>query len=181
MLDIIAQAIDCFYRKKDYNSFKDSCRKQLELPQELKVHIMEQGLDLVEKPHKNTPAGEWKINFGNYKYGEFDATFSTVLKISKVAPLFYVQHEFEVQNKDENAIDRNLKGYSGLGYILNQGDLYYEQIAPILTKKGYTELSYADMHEAVEGFEMPPDVTIFGHNVTVELLLFADIFDLCST
>ncbi len=180
MLDVITQAIDRFYTKKDYYSFKSYCKQQLELPQELENHIKQQELDLIEKPNKISPSSEWRINFGNYKNDEFDASFSTVLKISKVAPLFYIQHEFEVQNKDENAIDPCLKGSSGLGYILEQGNLYYEKISPILTQKSYTELEYADMHEAVGGFQMPEGITKFGRNVTVELLLFEDLYNICG-
>ena len=181
MLDVTTQAIDRFYRKKDYYSFKNYCKQQLDLPQELKDHIQQQEFDLIEEPNKSSPSREWRINFGNYKTGEFDASFSTVLKISKVAPLFYIQHEFEVQNKDENAIDPHLTGSSGLGYILEQGNLYYEKISPILTQKSYTELEYADMHETVEGLKMPEGVTKFGRNVTVEHLLFIDVLGICNT
>ena len=179
MLDIISKAIDQFYIKKDYYLFKENCKKQLMLFEELKSYIESHGLRLVEGNDKDSPSKEWYIHFDDYKKGEFEVSYNTILKISKVAPLFYLQHEFSVEDKDENRMTPVLDGFGGQPYTLEQAALN-DKISAILSNKGYVELGYADINEVVEGFKMPEGVTLFGPNVTVEHLLFVDIFDICN-
>ena len=45
---------------------------------------------------------------------------------------------------------------------------------------GYCQLTFAEMEEVIGGFKMPNDVKIFGKNVTVDLLLFVDVLNICS-
>ncbi len=175
MLNIVSEAIDQFYKKKDHCSLKTHCRRKLELFKEVKDCIKKHELVLIESPDKGFIARDWVVCFDDCKEGEFEASFRTIFKISKIAPVFYVKHEFSVKNKDANVFDKMLNGFSGEGYIIPQGNLHWE-IAEIFNKKGYHELTYADIIETVEGFNMPEGVTIFGPNVTVEHLLFVDIF-----
>ncbi|CAI8708686.1 MULTISPECIES: hypothetical protein [Bacillus] len=44
---------------------------------------------------------------------------------------------------------------------------------------GYTDLSYAEINEVVEGVQFPEGVTLFGPQVTVEYALFHDVLDIC--
>lgn len=179
MLVVVSNAINQFYKKKDYQAFKAGCFKYLELFKELQNYIALHNLSFDEGPQKPSPVINWYLNFGNYKKNGFEISYNTVIKISKVAPLFYIQHEFEIENKDEDRMSPLLEGSSGQPYTKKQADLH-DEVAAIFNEKGYQELMYADLTETVAGFQMPKGITIFGPNVTVELLLFADIFDLCS-
>ncbi len=179
MLAIVSKAINQFYIKHDHASFKACCEKQLKLFDELRSYIEFHKLRLIEGGDNNFVSRDWYIYFENYKKGEFEASYNTILKISKVAPLFYVLHKFSIENKDEDRMDPVLRGFDGQPYTKKQYALN-DKISSVLTQKGYTELSYADMEETVEGFKMPEGVTIFGHNVTVELLLFEDLYSICG-
>ncbi len=180
VLDIIAKAIDQFYRKRDYCSFKAGCKKQLKLFEELRHYIEVHGFGLIEGFDKNSPSKDWYINFDCYKKGEFEVSYKTKLQVSKVIPLFYVQHEFAVENKDEDRMTPKLRDSDNQPYTKRQAALH-DKISTILVNQGYCELGYADITEVVAGFKMPNGITIFGPNVTVEHLFFVDIFDICSS
>jgi hypothetical protein len=179
MLEFVSQAIDRFYRKSDHNSFKACCEKQLQLFDELRSYIELHELRLIEGGDKNFVSRDWYIHFEDYKQGEFEISYTTIIKVSKVAPLFYVLHKFAIENKDEDKMTPILRNADNQPYTKKQYALH-DKISAVLAQKGYTELSYADMEETVEGFKMPEGVTIFGHNVTVELLLFEDLYDICG-
>ena len=133
---------------------------------------------MIEGEDTDSPSRYWRVDFQDYKNGELEISYDTEFQISKVAPLFYIQHEFSVDHKNKNRVDPSLDGFCGSAYTKEQFELD-DKIRTILIKKGYHELSLFDMDEAVEGFKMPEGVTIFGHNVTVELLLFVDILNIC--
>ena len=178
MIDIISKAIDQYYRKKDYDTFRALCNKPLQLFKELKNYIKLQKFTLVEETDDDSPSRTWYIKFNDYKKGNLEISYHTIIKISKVVPAFYIQHEFSVEHKNENAIDPDLSGFGCSPYTKEQFALD-DKIRTVLVKKGYYELNLLDMDECVHGFKMPEGVTIFGQNVTVELLLFIDIYNIC--
>ena len=179
MLTIVSTAIDQFYKKNDFCSFKANCKKPLPLFEELSSYINLHKLNYVENQDQGSTSRKWYIHFEDYKQGEFEISYTTILKVSKVAPLFYIQHEFDVENKDQDRMSPTIGGFDGQPYTKKQYVLN-DKISSVLTQNGYTELSFADMEETVEGFKMPKGVTIFGHNVTVELLLFEDLYSICG-
>lgn len=180
MLDIVVNAIDQYYKKKNHTLFKACCAKSLSLFQELRNYIELHKLTLIEGPDKKTtPARSWYIKYKDYKQGEFEVSYKTILKISKLVPVFYVHHEFDVKSKDNNCIEQNLGGFSDQAYTKQQLSLH-DKIKEILVKNGYKELSYTAISEAIQEFKMPethfwPDVY-----VTVDDLLFRDIYTICS-
>ncbi|PHG25620.1 hypothetical protein COI43_28150, partial [Bacillus pseudomycoides] len=54
-----------------------------------------------------------------------------------------------------------------------------QMINKTLKLGGYTDLSYAEINEVVEGVQFPEGVTLFGPQVTVEYALFHDVLDIC--
>ena len=72
-------------------------------------------------------------------------------------------------------LEPELKGWDGQAFTLQQFDLA-EEIVRVLGEKNYHEIMYGGMIEAVEVFKIPAWITNLGRNVTVEHLLFMDIF-----
>jgi hypothetical protein len=180
MLNIIKKAINRFYIKKDYIAFKKLCEQSLPLFRELKECLDSPKLILSEGGDLNDyPSRSWYINFSNYKKNEFEIEYKTILKISKVTPIFNIQHEFDVPHKNKDSISPSLGYFCDQPYTKEQAELHNE-IVSALRQKGYFELKKSDMDEVVEGFKMPEGVTIFGEDITVALLLFVDVLDICS-
>lgn len=179
MLDIVAQAIDRFYTKKEHDAFKVACAKQMELSEEIKACIERNGLYLNGEYDHNYPSIRWSVDFAKYKKGKFKISYRTVLQISKVTRLFHIQHEFEIKNRDKKRIAPSLDEYGDEPYCKKQRE-FAKEVSSLLKKRGYCELSSSDMGEVVTGFEKPEGVAILGSQITVEHLLFSDLFEMCN-
>jgi len=180
MLDLIKCAIDNYYVCNNYQLFKERCNLSLNLPEELALYVKHNNIKLIQGGVlKDDPSREFYIHFKKYKKNEFEIEYTTRLIISRVTPVFNIQHEFDVEHKNIDRIDPKLGYYNDNPYTKQQTELHNE-IAKVLTQKGYIELKHADMNEVVEGFKIPKDVTIFGKDITVETLLFRDVLDLCG-
>lgn len=179
MLNVVDDTINRIYRKKDYKFFVSKCCEELELPKELDNYIKEQSYKLIGIIDNQNPSRRWYCYFNDFVKGEFRVSYKTMFEISKIAPLFYIQHEFEVENIDYNKINPVLDGFDSQPYTKEQATFYDETVS-VLSKYGYKELSFTEMNEVVEDIKMPEDVNVFGPQVTVEHLLFNDVLDLSS-
>lgn len=179
MLEEISQLIDKIYRKKNYYILRNVCNTHLDLLNELKDYFKTKGLTSTEICDKGLPSKTWYIQLDNYEKGDFKVCYKTVLEISKLLPVFYIQHEFSVENKDINRLSPFLDGFDGQAYTKGQAELE-DKICFLLHEKGYKKLEYSEINEVVEGIEMPEDITIFGSQVTVESILFRDVLDICN-
>ena len=180
MNNLVEQTIKRIYKNRDQEFYLMRCSHKLILPDNFYLLLRNSNLSIIDfNQERITPAKSWFIEFEQFNHGEFNASFTTKLLISKLAPLFYIQHEFEVENRIKKRIEPILDGYSGMPYIIAQYN-FHEQISEVLRQGGYTELTYAEMYEVVCGLSFPEEVTIFGPQVTVEYALFHDLLDLCS-
>ena len=180
MLDIVKKAIDQFYIKKDYNSFREMCKDKLDLAPEVKDFMDKFGRNSSSSADRqNTPSKKWDICFNSYKKGMFEVSYRTILYISKVAPLFNFNHEFDVENKCKDFMESELGDYSDYPYCEDQAK-FQEMVTVSLNSRGYYQLTIAEMEEVIGGFKMPNDVKIFGKNITVDLLLFVDVLNICQ-
>lgn len=179
MLNVVEDTINRIYRKKDYKFFVTKCNEKLELPKELDNYTKEQGYKLIGIFDNQSPSRRWYCYFDDFVKGEFKVSYKTMIEISKIAPLFHIQHEFEVENRDNNKINPVLDGFDSQPYTREQAELN-DEIISVLNKYGYKELSFSEMNEVVVDIKMPEDVSVFGPQVTVEHLLFNDVLDLSS-
>lgn len=177
MLPVVSQAIEEFYVKKNYFLFKELCRKSLDLSEELKKYIKSKDITLEGDGDLLDPEGEWHVYFNSYIKGNFEVSYNTSLRISKLVPVFNVGHYYAVENKGKKTIAPVLDEGGDYPYTKTQQKLH-QMIAADLTSKGYTEVHDVDLEETVPNFKLPDGITIFGLNVTVELLLFRDIYNI---
>ena len=119
------------------------------------------------------------IEFPKLVKSTFICMFSSKIMICKILPLFYVQHEFEIENQSETKIAPVLDGFGGQAYIQEQFGLH-EEIKKSLLKENYIELSFLKMNELITHLSFREDIRLFGNQVTLEYALFHDILDLCS-
>jgi hypothetical protein len=178
MLDIVEKSIDRFYLQKDYTAFKKLCEQSFPLFEEIKKYVNRKKLTLSEgEDYKDSPSRCWAIHFDDYKKGDFEVAYKTILKVSKVAPLYYVQHEFAIKHNNK---DCTVPVLYGVGLHTKKQFALLHEIFGSLKKKGYCGLELSDMNEVVEGIDVPEGVKFFRSNITVDHLLFIDILNICS-
>ena len=100
MRDIVAKAITKYYREKDYDAFRARCKEHMELFDEIKEYTDKFGLNASSGPDApDDSSREWYIDLNGYKKGTFEIAYTTMFKISKVAPLFNINHDFYIKNR----------------------------------------------------------------------------------
>lgn len=178
MKKIVQQAIERIYLKKDYSFFNLKCLEPLGLSDDF-YELLSDGENYDELSGGSiAPSLMWYVYFKTVVKGDFKVEYTTMLEISKVAPVFHIQHQFMVDNEDPNRVSPDLDGFSGQAYSKSQFELH-EKISKYLINQGYFELTYAEMNEVVCGLEMPKGIKIFGSQITVETALFRDVFEIC--
>jgi hypothetical protein len=176
----IKAVIDRIYFNEDKDFYQKQCAGGAELDQIFHDYFSDlEGSGLVIKDvslGEVWPSKEWRIGFGESISGEFNASFETVLKISKIHPVFYTQHEFTVQNKCLEKVIPCLDGFSDEAYIMSQYN-FQEQVDKRLENLGHEKLYYPDMTEVICNLSFPEDVSVFGTQVTLEYALFHDVLN----
>lgn len=172
MHEIVANAIDQFYRKKDYSTFNALSSRPFDLPQKLKSSLNHHRLIMHEEEERVSPSKKWCMHFKDYKQDSFIISYETTLTISKVAPLFYLSHKFSAVHESFNGLV--FGDYDGQPYLAGQLALD-NKIRGFLTKSGYHGLTLLELLEAVEGFTYSK----INPHVFVNDLLFKDIYNIC--
>jgi hypothetical protein len=180
MNHLAKEAIERIYANGDRQFYRTRSLEKISLPQEVHECVKNWRLTMVEFYTAKTcwPSKKWNFCFPKVQKGEFKAEFNTILLVSKLAPLFHVQHEFTVDNQSEERI-RPLDGFFEQSFIQPQFQLG-ETLTKAFNGSGYARLTYAEMNEVVCDLSFPPGVTIFGPQVTVQYALFHDLLGICT-
>ncbi|PFR23133.1 hypothetical protein [Bacillus cereus] len=179
MNELVRKAIQHFYVNGAVNEYLLRCENKIELPKELTVFIHNAHIQTTPVNIDDIwPAEKYVFDFKPYKKENFNIDYSSTLLISKLAPVFYLQHEFSVDCPDDKSLMSTLDGYDEQAYTIQQLE-FEQQVIQSLTSKNYKQLSYAEVNEVVTDLKFPEGVTIFGPQVTVEYAMFHDVLDLC--
>jgi len=176
--ELVQKVINKVYIEQDYDYFRLKCKQGIQLTEEFYNLLATLPRYIEMGPSDVSPSKEWYVYFDKVAKEKFILKYNTVIKISKIAQVYYVQHEFEVENQDENRMGPVLDGYSGEAYCRQQFD-FHERIRQCMISNGFIELSYAEMNEVIFALSMPKGRTIFGSQMTVETALFRDVFEIC--
>lgn len=180
MNKLLNDAFKRIYINKDYQYFINKCEDKLDFSGEFNSKVRTYVKDVIEENIKGFPSQRWYFTFDHYENGEFKASYRTLLQISKIVPIFYVQHEFEVENYDSNKMCPVLDGFGTEPYIKNQAILH-EIIKEYLESAGYFEIDYSQINEVIINVENNSFNIIKGEKYTVEDLMFNDMLDLGNT
>jgi hypothetical protein len=179
MKDLVKKAVERIYDHRDYQFYLEKCQRKIDFFDVENLSLLDENVVVSEASNQEMwPSKEWSFNFGEFKKNDFEASFNTILKVSKIASVFYIQHEFSVINKVDFKIEPTLDGYSGMSYTMAQYNLH-ENLSKVFKDNDYIELSYSDIYEVLPNLNFPDGVSIFGSQVTVEYALFHDLLDLC--
>lgn len=178
MLEEIKRVVETTYILKNYEHFISRCHGKIEFIGELLNAV--QGkfdkADVWELP--DDPCVEIHFDVSEFNKNDFNVVYKSVLSISKVVDVFYLQHEFEANNPDPDGMTPVLDGFGGEPYCKTQYALE-ELICGFLAARGFKPLTYSDMEEVIPGVEMPENA-LFGSQMTVEYAVFKDMWGLCE-
>lgn len=179
MENFVLDVIDHIYRKKDHDFFRDRCKTECKILNDV-VSISKKGnLNVIVESIGIEPSIRLYIRYAEFKRNGLEIEYKTIIDISKIVPVYYFQHDFAVKTSDENSMTSVLDGFDSQPYTFTQYDKY-EEISKLLNDNGYIELSYAEMNTVVPDIEMPNDVSIFGPQLTIETCLFRDVLNICE-
>ena len=176
----VKEIIDVIYFGKNHQLYLERCQSQLVIVDRLLERVKNENIRVIEYYSSSDfyPACIFTVEYLRTSKDQFTSTFSSKVMVCKVLPLFYVQHEFALESKDEDVIAPVLDGFGGQAYIKQQLSLH-EDIKKLLIEENYTELSFIEMHEVICNLSFPENVTLFGNQVTLEYALFHDLLELC--
>ncbi|WP_088044704.1 hypothetical protein [Bacillus sp. EAC] len=176
MNETVKKYIYKYYEKGADKEYLNSCSQEFLLPSEI-INFCSLN-KIVVKPgkHKIWPEKYVRFIFQDFIKGNFEVKYCTVLRISKVAPIYNLTHEFVVENIDPNRISPILDGYSAQAYIKLQS-LLEDVIQNELLKLDYEELLEID--EVILNLKINNNKELIGKQITVEAALFYDLLELC--
>ena len=179
MNEMVEKVIEKYYRNRQTVDYLAKCKESIIIPTALEVFAEENRVEIIDTNGEEIwPSSKLIFEYEKYTKGEFEVVYSSTLLISKLAPVIYLQHEFEVENKDPNGISPTLDGFDAQPYTKKQQELD-ELIKNLFSENGYIALSYGELNEVIPSLSFNPQVTFFGAQVTVEHALFFDLLDLC--
>ncbi len=179
----IAEAIEILFKQENgQRKYLDLCRTSLALPSAFWELAGKFNLIDIETVNENEvwPSIRLAYQFPSESEEE-KATglrFVTEINISKLAPVFYIQHEFEINNLSISMIEPTLNGFGNSPYTKRQYE-FHKEISCLLVGENFEELSFKEFNEVICSLEMPDNITIFGDQVTVESALFIDLYGRC--
>lgn len=174
----IKKCIDQIYQEKNYRLFVHLCQSTFPWKTEF-IELCEKNSNRIAVfENEGIPQLKVSIHYPDTKIGNFEASYDSLIAISKIARTFYLCHSFEVTNFDPERIEPTLENFSPIPYIVKQYN--FEQIiVRFLQKNGFFRLTEQELYE-VASLEKLPENALFGTQLTVYNALFEDVCDLFS-
>lgn len=172
MRDEIKQLIKTIYVDHRTDLFNQGCSREIDFIDEL-IHKIGEMTDKVDRwTRENEPIEEIHISVNTKTIGNIQIEYESILNICKIEKLFYLQHEYSLNNPDEDRISPDFDGFSDEAYNKKQFRMD-EMIVQYLTEKGYERLWYREMEEC---FHEPVYSKVFkcDEYLTVRTALFMD-------
>ncbi|MEC2310498.1 hypothetical protein [Bacillus atrophaeus] len=154
------------------------CQQPITLPTEIKSFVKEMKIQFENiSMGEIWPSAAFQFEFPKYEKNEFHINYTSKLMISKLAPVYYLQHHFTIENVDPERATPVLDGFSTQSYSMLQQKLD-TKLNQILKEMRYNALNYQEMNEVICDLDIKTE-PLFGPQITVELALFHDLLELC--
>lgn len=114
--------------------------------------------------------------FDGYSNKHFNISYTTYINISKVANIFTLFHQFEIENINPNKIEPTLDGFGEKPYTVQQ-KILEDELANYLIDNNVQRIGLDEAGEVIEGIDMPKN-NLFGTQMTVETALFHDVWEI---
>ena len=178
MRDDIKKIIESIYLNGNIELFLAGCKSKLLFMNDLFNLLKNHCTDYYIYPDENEPIVEIQITINVFSMENIKIKYNSILKICKIINVYYIQHEFSIDNPDPNGMDSCFDGFRNEAYNKKQFEID-EKISAFLDSKGYTRLDNVDMEEIFPGISQFPD-SCDKNKMTVDNALFMDLWNLCG-
>ncbi|GAB4558625.1 MAG: hypothetical protein Tsb0020_03800 [Haliangiales bacterium] len=175
MNPVARSTINALYTEPDRRAIMAACRVTPSVVNELLTWLKSKDYSKVTAyPEQVRVSVTFDVTVQHWIDGNFFSDFRSQIRVSRLAPVFNIEHSFSVQNQYPKSLAPWLRGF-GSAYIPPQHELH-EQVKATLEGAGYTELDLWDMDYPVEMFLGTP---LHTENFlpTVRQALFEDLLD----
>ncbi|MBC1308043.1 hypothetical protein [Listeria booriae] len=173
----IENIINMYYQGENEELYVAKSAERLELPVEIVAFCATHNVELKIMTNYENPSEKWYFTMGEYKEGNFEVEYTTILSVSKLANVYALEHSFEVLNKDPNKIEPVLVGDAEAAYNVGQFDLE-ELVKQCYEAMNFTRMFWVEALRTVENIHFAEGITLFGPYVTQEDILFRDVLDI---
>ncbi|MCH4166469.1 MAG: hypothetical protein LKF40_02295 [Megasphaera sp.] len=150
MKKIIWNVIERIFVQENYDLYKRFCEKQLSVESEIDQIAESMGTHTVSSGVKTAPGKEWYVHFEEMTRDDFCIKYRIVLYVSKLVPIFSIEYDFEIVNKDPDRVGITLDGYDGMA-ICKKQEMFHQRVRKYLKKQGYEEISQKELWEEIVG------------------------------
>lgn len=136
--------------------------------------------DIIELTHikgEDAEAEEWYFEFYPFENKNFKIKYITYLQILKVINVFYIHHEYEIENTNENSCTSTLDSFREEAYSIKQKELELI-IKEYLINMEYRLINEEKLYEDVLMLENNQYKIINGEKKTIGQVLFNDEINL---
>lgn len=127
----------------DDELYRKLCVKNLHIDDTLEEILLKWGHYTKIGVPRNYPSMMWHIVFPVISTDTFYTELTSTLSISKIHPIFFIEHRFCLKNFDEERLTDVLENWSGYDYYNAQGvDVikFHMEMEQYLNQKGYIKL-----------------------------------------
>lgn len=175
----VKEFINRVYIEKNYKFFKNMCYSMPSYLELLENNISKYCKEYEIYKVKGQPEITFYINYNNYNYDKFNIEYLTIVNISKICNVYYIQHEFSIDNINPNKIMNTLNNFSDKPYSLEQFKME-KQVMKILSNLNLERIYLNDLDEIVNLFMPEESKDFLGKQLTVQQLLFNDVYNICE-
>lgn len=174
MKDKIRKIISDIYFENNTELFVQGCRNKIVFLDDLlnKINDLIDTYDVYS--FDNEPAEKVELSVNSKMYYEVCIKYESLLFINKIVKCYYIQHEFSIDNPDDEGIDPCLDGFRGEAYCKKQFVLD-EAIEKYMSEQGYERLSCIEIDEIFPEM-IKPKVSDSPEFFSVNNALFMDYY-----
>ena len=157
----IHDVIQKIYIEKNYDYYREKAAQPFEFTREVEDIFDALGTDYVKEKEvsddTDDPYVDWYIDYKPFAKKNFMITYTTYIRISKIAKFVYVYHDFEVESQVPKAskMEPCLSGDSLYPHTIQQFNLE-ETLKKFLEANGYIFLTLDELREVADDVDIPP-------------------------
>ncbi len=171
----VKEFINRVYIEKGYKFFKNMCYSMPSYLELLENNISKYCKEYEIYKVKGQPEITFYINYNNYNYYKFNIEYLTIVNISKICNVYYIQHEFNIDNLYPNRTELKLNGFDNQTYTIEQYNLE-SKVVDILSKNNLKQLQFIDLKQIINLDKT--EGLLIEKQITLEDLLFKNIYNI---